>query len=107
MTQTLPDLEQCPGICETALARFRESLSRKDQQTLDTLFENAKEACLSVTQQTPALPLELFLIALLLEQQKTLQFLVSRLNYYDQKLYLRRVKNVRCATETPSDRQPV
>ncbi len=86
---------------EAAIRKFRDTLSSPDQLALDELLEAFAADRQAAAPTAAALPLELLLIALLLEQHKTLQFLVSRLNYYDHKLFLRRVKNIPSDGEVP------
>lgn len=102
MTQTVITHSQPFSLDHLAVRRFRETLFSQDQQALDELLEALQSRHPATAPTGVAVPVELLLIALLLEQHKTLQFLVSRLNYYDQKLYLRRVKTIRGEIE----RQP-
>ncbi len=99
MNQTAATLPQLFFLDDATIIRFRDTLSEQDQQALDELF-GQRTADHQTAPMVATQPVEHFLIALLLEQHKTLQFLVSRLNYYDQKLYLRRVKNMRSEIET-------
>jgi hypothetical protein len=93
MNQTTATLPQLFLLDDATIIHFRETLSEQDQQALDQLL-GQRTADHPAAPMAATQPVEHFLIALLLEQHKTLQFLVSRLNYYDHKLYLRRVKNV-------------
>jgi len=93
MTQTTnPMMARLFGVDEPTLARFRDNLSSEDKQVLDSLFDSAQVYNLAAAQAKYDLPMELILLAMLIEHQKTLRFLVDRLNYYDEKLYLKRVK---------------
>jgi hypothetical protein len=87
MAQTLPAIVKAFGTDNTLLAHFRGSLSPDDQQTLDGLLETAQAYQPVAAQTTPPSSMELLLLTLLLEQHKTVQFLLEQLNYYQQKLY--------------------
>jgi len=92
MTQTLPAISQLFKIEEQSLVRFRDTLTPGDQQVLDELFDSIQFYNPAVSQAAAALPMELLLLTMLMEHHKMVQFLIDRLNYYDEKLYLKRVK---------------
>ncbi len=101
MTQALPTVAQLFGIDPSALERLQESLSQDDRQALEALFNSLKTYNLAAEQAAHTLPIELFLLTLLMEHHKVLQFLIGRRDYYDQKLYARQVK-AHSETKLPS-----
>ncbi len=93
MTQALTTTTRIFGIDEQTLANFRETLSPDDQQVLDgLLFDSTQTYSLAVAQAANTLPMDLLLLTMLMEHHKMLQFLIGQLNYYDEKLYQKRVK---------------
>lgn len=55
-----------------ALANFRRTLRKEDQQIFDQLFANAQMHSTAVSQATHALPFESTMLAMLLEERKEL-----------------------------------
>jgi hypothetical protein len=55
---------------EAALSRFRRALRRQDQLAFDDLFTSAQKHISAAAYAAHALPLETFLMAMLLEEHK-------------------------------------
>ncbi len=55
---------------EAAFARFRRALRRSDQLALDDLFTSARQHLAAAQYAAHALPFEVFLLAMLLEEHK-------------------------------------
>lgn len=89
MTQTIPSAGKLAGSDDQILARFREALLPDDQQALDALIDSRQVSGLTGEH---GISIALILFTILIEQQKTILFLVDRLNYYDRKLYWKQVK---------------
>jgi len=70
MGRTLPSATQVILQEEAAFARFRRALRRSDQVALDDLFASARQHTAAAQYATHALPFEVFLLAMLLEEHK-------------------------------------
>ncbi len=92
MAITIPEIGEVFGMDEITLALFTEMLSFTDQQVLSELLASTEIDRQVLEKSARAASLELLMLAILIQQQKTIQFLVSRLDYYDEKLYQKRVK---------------
>jgi hypothetical protein len=82
MGRTLPSATQVIIQEEAAFARFRRALRRSDQVALDDLFASARQHTAAAQYASHALPFEVFLLAMLLEEHKevmTLRDLVEAL----------------------------
>lgn len=82
MGRTLPSITQAFLQEQESFARFRRALRRSDQQALDDLFASAQKHLAAAAYAAHALPLETFLMAMLLEEHKEvmrLRDLVERL----------------------------
>ena len=55
---------------EAAFARFRRALRRQDQLALDDLFASARQHLSAAQYAAHALPFEIFLLSMLLEEHK-------------------------------------
>jgi len=55
---------------EAAFARFRRALRRSDQLALDDLFVSARQHLAAAQYASHALPFEVFLLSMLLEEHK-------------------------------------
>ncbi|PKO14933.1 MAG: hypothetical protein CVU39_12720 [Chloroflexi bacterium HGW-Chloroflexi-10] len=73
MGRTIPSVTQVFYQEEQALARFRRALRRSDQLVLDELLSYARQHIAAATYATHVLPMETFLIAMLLEEHKQVQ----------------------------------
>ena len=94
---------------EAAFARFRRALRRSDQLALDDLFTSARQHLAAAQYASHALPFEVFLLAMLLEEHKQ----VMRLRQEVEELLAARAASAgvcagpggRAARETLSDSQ--
>jgi aryl-alcohol dehydrogenase-like predicted oxidoreductase len=79
MGRTIPSITQVFGEEQNAFSRFRRALRRADQQALDELFASARQHLAAASYAAHALPLETFLMAMLLEEHKQVRQLQQRL----------------------------
>jgi hypothetical protein len=79
MGRTLPSAAQVFQIAEQELAGFRGGLSRTDQRVLDGLFDAAHRHVAEAAYAAHPLPMEIFLLSMLLEQHKELLRLKTHL----------------------------
>ena len=70
MGRTLPSATQVFLQEQAAFARFRRALRRTDQLALDDLFTSARQHLAAAQYATHALPFEVLLLAMLLEEHK-------------------------------------
>jgi len=70
MGRTLPSISQAFLQEQEAFARFRRALRRSDQLVLDELFASARQHLAAAAYAAHALPFEVFLLSMLLEQHK-------------------------------------
>ena len=70
MGRTLPSITQVFIEEEGSFARFRRALRRRDQVALDDLFAAARQHLAAAAYAGHALPFEIFLLAMLLEEHK-------------------------------------
>jgi hypothetical protein len=80
MGRTLPSITQAFLQEEQAFGRFRRALRRSDQLALDDLFSNARQHLAAAAYAAHALPFEIFLLAMLLEEHKEVLRLRERVN---------------------------
>ncbi len=73
MGRTLPSATQVFMQEEAAFSRFRRALRRSDQLALDDLFTNARQHLAAAQYASHALPFEVFLLSMLLEEHKEVQ----------------------------------
>jgi hypothetical protein len=73
MGRTLPSVTQNFLIEEESFSRFRRALRRSDQLALDELFASARRHLAAAAYAAHALPMEIFLLAMLLEEHKEIQ----------------------------------
>ncbi len=81
MGRTLPSVTQAFLLEEESYHRFRRALRRSDQLALDDLFAAARQHLAAAAYAANALPMEIFLLAMLLEEHKEvlrLRYLVER-----------------------------
>jgi hypothetical protein len=78
MGRTLPSVTQNFLMEEEAFSRFRRALRRSDQLALDELFVAARQHLAAAAYAAHALPMEVFLLAMLLEEHKEVQRLRTR-----------------------------
>ena len=70
MGRTLPSITQAFQQEEASFTRFRRALRRGDQVALDHLFSSARQHLAPASYAAHALPMETFLMAMLLEEHK-------------------------------------
>jgi hypothetical protein len=70
MGRTLPSITQALLIEQGAFSRFRRALRRSDQLALDDLFASARQHLAAAQFAAHALPFEVFLLSMLLEEHK-------------------------------------
>ena len=70
MGRTLPSITQTFMQEQESFARFRRALRRSDQLALDNLFVSAQKHLAAAAYAAHALPMETFLLAMLLEEHK-------------------------------------
>ena len=70
MGRTLPTASMLIQQEEQSFARFRRALRRSDQVALDDLFASAHQHLAAAQYAAHALPFEVFLLSMLLEEHK-------------------------------------
>lgn len=80
MGRTLSTTNQIIQEEQTAFANFRRTLRRADQRHFDALFAAARLHTAAISQANHALPFEAILLAMLVEQQKQIDYLLNLLN---------------------------
>jgi hypothetical protein len=70
MGRTLPSITQAFLEEQGSFARFRRALRRSDQIVLDDLFASARQHLAAAAYAAHALPLEVFMLSMLLEEHK-------------------------------------
>ena len=70
MGRTLKSITQVFLAEEQSFARFRRALRRSDQLVLDDLFASARQHIAAAAYASHALPFEVFLLSMLLEEHK-------------------------------------
>lgn len=70
MGRTLPSITQVFLQEQESFNRFRRALRRSDQITLDHLFAAARQHLAAAAHASHALPFEILLLAMLLEEHK-------------------------------------
>jgi hypothetical protein len=86
MGRTIATFHQLIEQTRARFAPFRRALRREDQQLFDDLFDRAKYYAASGAMEAAAEPFEAVVLALLLEQQKTLRALETRLQERGQEI---------------------
>ena len=79
MGRTLPSITQSWQEEQAAFTRFRRALRREDQLALDDLFAAARNHLAAAAYAANALPMETFLLAMLLEEHKTVLRLLAEI----------------------------
>jgi uncharacterized protein YydD (DUF2326 family) len=79
MGRTLPTITDAFNREQSSFKSFRRALRRSDQQTLDELFIAARQHLAAASYAADALPMETFLLAMLLEEHKDVQRLKIRI----------------------------
>ena len=70
MGRTLPSITQQFLHEQSSFSKFRRALRKSDQLILDNLFAEAQKHLAAAAYATHALPFEIFLLAMLLEEHK-------------------------------------
>jgi hypothetical protein len=78
MGRTLPTISLTFLEEQKAFASFRRALRRSDQLVLDDLFISARKHLAAAAYATDALPMETFLLAMLVEEHKEVVQLRNR-----------------------------
>ncbi len=79
MGRTMPSITQAFIEEQEAFGRFRRALRRTDQLALDDLFASARQHLAAAAYASHALPMETFLLSMLLEQHKLVLHLRAEL----------------------------
>jgi hypothetical protein len=79
MGRTLPSVTQAFLQEQESFARFRRALRRSDQLVLDELFAAAHQHLAAAAYASHALPFEILLLSMLLEERKEVLQLRQRL----------------------------
>lgn len=80
MGRTLSSITQVFLKEQQSFAQFRRALRRSDQIALDDLFASARQHLSAAAFAAHALPLEIFLLSMLLEEHKEVMRLRQRLD---------------------------
>ena len=80
MGRTLPSITQNFIQEEASFARFRRALRRSDQIALDDLFASARQHLAAAAYASHALPFEVFLLSMLLEEHKKVMILNQQMD---------------------------
>jgi len=70
MGRTLPTITDQFMLEQRSFERFRRALRRSDQAALDSLFAAARQHLAAASYAADALPMETFIISMLLEEHK-------------------------------------
>ena len=81
MGRTLPTATVLVMQEEAAFARFRRALRRQDQLALDDLFASARQHLSAAQYAAHALPFEIFLLSMLLEEHKKVMKLEEKIEF--------------------------
>ena len=79
MGRTLPSAAQVFAQEEQAMSGFRKGLTPSDRRVFDDLFDSAHHHIAAVAYAAHPLPMEMFLLAMLVEQHKEVVRLKTRL----------------------------
>ena len=85
MGRTLPTASMLVQQEEQSFARFRRALRRSDQVALDDLFASAHQHLAAAQYAAHALPFEVLLLSMLLEEHKEVMTLRQKMNQYLEK----------------------
>lgn len=86
MGRTLPSITQVFHMEEESLRRFRRALRRSDQLALDDLFTAAQKHLAAAAYAANSQPMEIFLVAMLLEEHKTMLKLKEQVEAFKEKV---------------------
>ena len=85
MGRTLPTASMLVQQEEQSFARFRRALRRSDQVALDDLFASAHQHLAAAQYAAHALPFEVLLLCMMLEEHKEVMTLRQKMNQYLEK----------------------
>ena len=94
MGRTLPSSTQVFLQEEQAFARFRRALRRIDQTALDDLFASARQHLAAAQYAAHALPFEVFLLSMLLEEHKEVMKLRQQVGELEARSGIKQVRNL-------------
>jgi hypothetical protein len=80
MGRTLPSITQAFLLEQDSFGRFRRALRRSDQLALDDLFSSARQHLAAAQYAAHALPFEVFLLSMLLEEHKEVMHLRGQMD---------------------------
>ncbi len=86
MGRTLPSITQAFLEEQGSFSRFRRALRRSDQIVLDDLFASARQHLAAAAYAAHALPLEVFMLSMLLEEHKEVMRLRDQLEAFSRRL---------------------
>lgn len=86
MGRTLPSITQSLHEEQAAFQRFRRALRRSDQLVLDELFVAARQHLAAAAYAANLLPMETFLLSMLLEEHKEVARLRNQLEALQNRL---------------------
>lgn len=86
MGRTLPSITQSLNEEQAAFNRFRRALRRSDQLALDELFVAARQHLAAAAYAANLLPMETFLLSMLLEEHKEIIRLRTQLEALQNRL---------------------
>jgi hypothetical protein len=86
MGRTLPSITQSLNEEQAAFGRFRRALRRSDQTALDELFTAARQHLAAAAYAANLLPMETFLLAMLLEEHKEVARLRAQVEALESRL---------------------
>lgn len=89
MGRTLPSANQVLQIEEASYKRYRRALRKADQRALDELWDFAQLHVAEAAYAAHALPMEIFLLSMLLEEHKQVLSLRARVERLQQLLEAR------------------
>jgi hypothetical protein len=87
MGRTLPSMTQAFLQEQEAFAHFRRALRRSDQHALDDLFTAAQQHLAAASYASHALPFEMLLLSMLLEEHKEVMRLRQALEDLTREFY--------------------
>ena len=87
MGRTIPSITQVFMNEEQSLSRFRRALRRSDQLALDELLSYARQHIAAAAYATHVLPMETFLVAMLLEEHKEVRRLRDEVERLRQQIH--------------------
>jgi DNA phosphorothioation-dependent restriction protein DptG len=85
MGRTLPSITQAFLQEQQSFTRFRRALRRSDQQALDDLFAYAQRHLAAAAYAAHALPFEVLLLAMLLEEHKEVMRLRRQVEEFERR----------------------